>query len=498
MKKIIFVCLTLWLNAAVFAQVSYTLRIMDVYGKPMSNIEVTAINNDIGLTLKSKTDMNGCALFTLTKAGMYTFSYLEMKDVKSFEMPENVKGQSKSTVTYDPEKIFEWKPCNRSGIVFKSQTPLQLKGQTNIAKVTIEVLQNDNTIVPDVAVDIVDCKNKIKYAAKANSAGIAVFYVPVNQEYEVDIAGSEALRKLKLPNHSYMEYKETVFYEKTKVKGTIKGDTILQKQITQGEGTTTHLLFTFKLKDYNSNPLPDEPVYVCAENNKRVYEGLTDKNGACRFMLEKGNNYIINLKYEQGASFVEASNTKGFATAEETRTYRGSKNIEKMLAERHMNEKGFVVNHNETPIRPAPRPVNYLKKTAQGYDVDFAPSGPVGTPTVINNKLFTQQGFYSPNFYCLDATTGQYLWGVNWANRAPRRLFTTTVSCLSTLTLVRCMPWKLPQERCSGANGWQEPSIPRPQPTATAYMLCTITAEPTPKTKPNRLLWPASTCAAAK
>jgi outer membrane protein assembly factor BamB len=83
-----------------------------------------------------------------------------------------------------------------------------------------------------------------------------------------------------------------------------------------------------------------------------------------------------------------------------------------MLAERHMNEKGFVVNHNETPIRPAPRPVNYLKKTAQGYDVDFAPSGPVGPPTVINNKLFTQQGFYSPNFYCLDATTGQYLWGV--------------------------------------------------------------------------------------
>ena len=412
MKKIILSVLLYCCSTAIFAQVTYTLRILDTKNQPLQNVEVAAQNKEKGIMLKAKTDLNGNAVFTLTQAGTYTFSYLSMKDVKTFDMPEGVSGQSKHTVTYDPEKIFEWQPASRTGITFITMPAQQLKGQSNTAKVIIDVKKNNNTIVPDIPIDMVDCKGKIKYQEKANSAGVAVFYLPMGVDYEIDVANTEALKRFKLPNQPNVEYSQTVYYEKTNVSETTKGDTIIQKQITQTEGTTTHLYYSLSLIDYNDAPLPDEVVYLCDVNGKRVYEGRTDKNGVCKFMLQKGTNYLVNLQYEQGVRLLEATHTRGFTTASEKNRYRGSKAIEKMLAERHMNEKGFVVNHNETPVRPAPKPTNYLKKTEEGFDVDFATSGPVGTPTIAENKLFTQQGFYSPNFYCLEANTGQYLWGV--------------------------------------------------------------------------------------
>jgi len=412
MKKIIVFALLFSFYATVSAQITYTLRIIDTHNQPMKNVEVTAQSKDIGIILKVKTNETGSADFSLTQAGIYTFSYLGMKDVTTYEVKEGVSGKSKHTVTYDPEKIFSQEAANRKGITFKTLAAQQLKGQANVGKVIIEVKDNNNKIVPGIPVDIVDCKSGIKYQSASNSAGMAVFYIPINRNYEVDVAGIEAMRKISLPNYPNLEYTEIVNYEKTKVQEVAKGDTIMQKQIVQTEGTSTHLLFTLYLNDYDNKPLPDEVVYISDVNGKRVYAGQTDKTGVCRFMLEKGTNYILNLKYEQGAHLIEAPKTTAFATAMEKHRYRGSKAIEKMLAERHMNEKGFFVNHNETPIRQADRPTNYLKKTAQGFDVDFATSGPVGTPTVAENKLFTQQGFYSPNFYCLDASTGQYLWGV--------------------------------------------------------------------------------------
>ncbi len=412
MKKIIALALLYCCHIAVFGQVTYSLRIMDVHNLPLKNVEATAQNKEKNILLKGKTDENGSVDFVLIEAGVYTFSYLNMKDVKTFELVAGVTGKSRHTVTYDPEKVFEWQAANRTGITFKNVAALALKEQPNVAKVTLEVLRNDKTKVSDVKLELVDTKNKTKYQTTTNAVGVGVFYVPMSIEYEIDVAGTQALQRFTLPNHPNFEYQQTVYYEKTNVNETAKGDTILQKQITQTEGTSTHLLFTISLKDYDDHPLADEVVYLCDVNGKRVYEGHTDAQGACKFMLQKGTNYLINLRYEQGVHLLEAKDTKGFTTASETTRYRGSKTIEKMMAERHLNEKGFVVNHAETPVRPAPKPTNYLKKTDVGFDVDFATSGPVGTPTIAENKLFTQQGFYSPNFYCLEAATGQYLWGV--------------------------------------------------------------------------------------
>lgn len=273
--------------------------------------------------------------------------------------------------------------------------------------------------------------DQIKYTAKTNNLGEAVFYVPNNKEYEIDVEQNEAMKKIKIPKLTYLEMGEVVFFEKTKMEEIVSGDTIVQNEITQTIGTSTHLLFTIHLKDLSGNSLANEPVYCDALNKKRVYKGVTNSNGDCTFMLEKGSEYTVNVKYERGLFLVEDVNSLGFATASVTRRYRGSAMIEKMIAEQKAemirmaeyekqekikNEQikagTYVPQYRETSILMAEKPTNYLTKTTEGYDLNFKSSGPIGTPTVSGDKLFTKAGFYSPNFYCLEANSGNYIWGI--------------------------------------------------------------------------------------
>ena len=193
-------------------------------------------------------------------------------------------------------------------------------------------------------------------------------------------------------------------------------------------------MFTLSLKDYEGNKLAGEAVYLVATTANRVYEATTDAAGNAKFMLLKGTDYIVNLKYESGICLVEAPVSQGFRTASASRRYRGSSVVEEMLAQQKaemeraivqmeqqkafqkeaIKERGmdYEISFDETPIEVAETPVNYLKRTPEGFNVDFESSGPTGTPTVIGDKLFTQEGLHSTNYYCLDANTGKFVWGV--------------------------------------------------------------------------------------
>lgn len=398
-------------TSALFAQDKYTLKLKTTQGVPMPNIEVTAVNEDD--IVVGKTDNAGAVLLVLTKIGTYSLSYLEMKDFGTYEVKEGFTGTFSKTVTHDPKGIFAEKPvADRSKISFREMSPTQLKGTPNVVQVIVHVKDNDRAYLPYVAFDIVDCVNGIKYVGESNAAGKGTFYLPANVDYEIDLGGVIALRSFKTGDNAGGSAEMVVFYEKTKVNEVAKGDTLIQNNITQTNGTTTHLLFTLTLLNFSGEKLEGEPVYMVAEDKSRVYEGVTGVAGVCTFMLQKGTNYIMNLKYEEGVHYVDVTNKRGFGRESVTRRYRGSEAIVQMLADRRTSEKGFVINHQTTPIRKLGKPEGYSRTTATGFELQFESSGPVGTPTIVGNKLYTQQGYYSPNYYCLSAATGQFVWGV--------------------------------------------------------------------------------------
>jgi outer membrane protein assembly factor BamB len=465
MKSQLLLLATLLCAKLSHAQDQVTIKIKNTQGRPLPNIEVTAFNSAENDLQKAKTDASGKALFFLTKIGVYSFSYLEMKDFDTYEVMQGMRGTFEQSVTYDPQKIFVPKPkADRKDIVFTDYNPQQLKGKPGVGVMNILVKRTDKSPVPGADVVAVSVKDKVKYKGRTDATGKVIFCLPCGRSYEIDVDGNEAVKIFDVPIDTGIEMTQVVFYEKAVLNETVKGDTIVQKNITYSNGTNTHLLVIVNLKNYEGKPLPDEPVFLQAEGQKRVYEGVTNREGQCKLMVQKSADYIVNLKYEQGLHMIEAKKSTGFGMESMTRRYRGSAEIERMVAEQAAEikrleeeerllqerrkeeeriaklraeervkalealrlekmktekelvqtfyDKKFVPAFRETPVEKAAAPTNYLKQTPEGYTIQFTSGGAIGTPTVINDKMFIPAGFYSPSFYCLKAETGQYLWGV--------------------------------------------------------------------------------------
>ena len=432
--KSLLTTIALLLGTIAFAQTTnftFTLKIKNTQNRPMPNVTVTAKNEGADVTLTSKTDVNGKAVFQLTEPGMYVFSYLENKNAATCEVKEGFSGTFLRSSTYDPKGVFKEKPkADRTGITFKSVRGQQLRGQKNVAKVTVHVKKTNRSHVPNINLALVSIKDQTKYTGTSNGYGQAIFYVPVNQTYEIDVEQLEGFKSFDIPNYTGLEMQQVVFFEKTKVRETSKGDTIVQNSVSQTNGTSTHILFTLNLKDFSGDPLEGEPVYLKSINGPRVYEGKTDEKGKCSLMIEKGTDYVLNLKHESGLILVEAPVSRGFQRESATRRYRGSAVIEAQLAAQKAEmeriaaklkqaEKDFesgkfleTVTYNETPVETISAPDNYLTKTADGFNIDFKSAGRAATPTIIGDKMFTQEGLYSSNYYCLNATNGGFNWGL--------------------------------------------------------------------------------------
>lgn len=454
------------------AQNEVTITIKDTKGKPLTNVEVLAYNETADDMVRGNTNGSGTVVMSLTQTGVYSFSYLDAKNFDTYEVKEGMRGTFRRTVTYDPDHLFDPKEkISRKGISFMELTAAQLRGQEGVAKVNVQIKKRNRTAVPNVEVTLVSVIDKLKFKGKANSSGVAVFYLPLNKSFEVDIEGVESIATVKSPEDPHIEMTEFVCYERANVNEIVKGDTIIQRNVTQETGTTTHLLFTIKVVNMNGVPLENEKVYLQAQGGKRVYQGETNKNGDCKLMVEKSADYIVNLTYEQGLHVVEATKVVGFGREWIRRRYRGTEEIRKLLAaqeaemkrleeeekllrerrieaeriaklkeeeqelarrafleEKKKNEKELVnsfykqrlkPDFEETPIEVTSAPSEYLTSTPTGYKIQFKSSGPIGTPTVIEDKMFIPAGYYSSNFYCLNARTGKFIWGVELGEAGP-------------------------------------------------------------------------------
>jgi len=454
MKKFLLFLGLLFISINSNAQGQITIKLKNTKRQPLKNVEVRANNQTANDLVVGITDASGSVTLTLTEIGVYSFSYLDEKDFDTYEVKEGHRGTFSRTVTYDPKGVFDAKPKeDRSGIQFSKLSASQFRGESGIMKLTIRVLTTKKIPVPGTEVTLVSISERFKMKGRSNASGETSFYVPINSTYEVDVDGNESLKTVDTPNVPGGSLTHFVFYEKLRITEIEKGDTLIQRNISQSNGTNTHLLFNLKLLNYQGQPLEDEPVYLQAENDSRVYETVTNSNGECKLMVQKNANYILNLKYEQGLHLLEAKNTTGFGRESLTRRYRGSAEIERIIAEqeaemkrlREMEEarrielekmalaekerheakkkmekelvlkfydEKFVPSFRSTPVQNATPPTDYLTPNSNGFSVQFKSSGPIGTPTVIEDDMFIPAGFYSTDFYCLNASTGSYKWGV--------------------------------------------------------------------------------------
>src|SRR5258708_37748479 len=60
-----------------------------------------------------------------------------------------------------------------------------------------------------------------------------------------------------------------------------------------------------------------------------------------------------------------------------------------------------------------------IAKTAAGFEISLPSKAPIPTPTVDKGKLVVSGGFHSKEFYCFDAESGKFVWGINLDDDGP-------------------------------------------------------------------------------
>ena len=395
-------------------QVSITIRTTD--GNTLNGVS-TNITSDNKVQQTKETDASGKVSYEVTTPGIYTFYYKDGIEGFQFEMKEGRRGQMSRTITYDPEGVFvQPEKRNREGITFKEINQKGMDFSPSTGKCTYQVVLKNLQGQPasGIRVDMVDFNLNLKFRSVTDSRGMAKFFLNTGQSYEIDVNGVEAVDFVEVPRVKYGTFTSELPFEKAEVTERIKEDTIIQSNIKQTDGATTHAYCRIELVDYNREGLANEKVYLNDRYSDAVYLARTDDKGVAEFMLKNGTHYILHLTMERDCRLIKLDQTRGFAKVGLTHSYRGTNNIREMLANRKRDDKGFIQKFVETPIRKLDDGEFDIKIKAMNSltEITTKESGKVPSLTMAEGKVYFSEGFYSPKFYAYDPNKKEIVWSV--------------------------------------------------------------------------------------
>src|SRR4029077_14231080 len=60
-----------------------------------------------------------------------------------------------------------------------------------------------------------------------------------------------------------------------------------------------------------------------------------------------------------------------------------------------------------------------IQKTETGFSIKLPSGAPIPTPTVYKGKLYVSGGFSTKEYFCFDAVTGKFEWGMDLDDDGP-------------------------------------------------------------------------------
>lgn len=429
----------------VFSQsaIDLYLKVVDRNKIPIKNLPVT-LTDENGLDYKASTDEAGVAFFLIGRGSWYNVSAGELTNFSRFEVPYRAPLEMKKTVIYQPGKMTpgygpgkvtesEEDLLNKKnlGKATKKSNPfstdqLWLKGDTvfynlpqrlapidTAALVQVEVMDEKNKLLAGLLVKLADPKTKKVYAAKTKADGVAQFFVPLNKKLMIGIEELDGLKELETPKAWDMVMTISLNYTPTNIVQTVRNDTIFQQQDGQFKPTSSAALVNIHIHDHDNKPLPNEPVCLNDTKSKKIYAAFTNEEGNVQFLLPKGTEYELNFKYARNIDLLQYEAGLYSHTTNIEYGYRGSRQIEHFYETAKRDDKKFLIEFGSSKAPKVGMEGDSLVRYAKGFKVKFKKGMQVATPSFKDGKLYSDAGFYSTKFYCFDAATGLYRWGVN-------------------------------------------------------------------------------------
>jgi outer membrane protein assembly factor BamB len=100
--------------------------------------------------------------------------------------------------------------------------------------------------------------------------------------------------------------------------------------------------------------------------------------------------------------------------------------------------------------------------TDNGFVITMPSGTPVPTPTIFKDRLYASGGFSSKEYYCVDAKTGQFVWGAQLSDDGPSIAATTDDSIIFNTESCTIFALELVTGKCRWSHYMGDPMMAAP------------------------------------
>lgn len=309
---------------------SYSVRLKNNQGAPMPGTPITLIETETKERISKPTDASGTVKFELNSGKKWKIHILQISNAGVLKVPEGGRSRGDLTLTYD---YNDWQRKHRPvldrkqlGLETVVQKNTSSKPSTTEALVEIHFQKANKKPLTNFPVTLVCYKLKKAYQSTTNSAGIAAFQVPADNDYEIDIDGVESFNYIDIGKYPG-KYGLELTYEPTDIKETNKWDTITQKFAARTEGTSGRTYTRLTVNCTDCSDITQESVYLREIGSSRVYTAKLNKKGEAEFLLPIRKQYMISFDFDFDVDVIDLSDVKGISAHEQMLTYRPRLNL---------------------------------------------------------------------------------------------------------------------------------------------------------------------------
>lgn len=321
----------LWLASFSIAQqeFAYTLSVFNNQGKPEPNLDVIFIETSTYERIALKTDLSGVLSYKFDHGKEWTVSVGDMRNCLSVKTGNG--GEASRRMTYDVAAYLRENKIrpDRRTIQFaeiNQNLPGTTKCGENDAAIILQLKDEKGTTYPGIEVALTCFESKTQYKTKTNAAGQAVFKVPLNTEFDIDIDGVESIQFVDTRARP-TTITQTVTFQKRTFTETIKDGYILQSIPASAKPSFSHAQIKLKVTG-GKNQGVREDVYVRMLKSNKVYKAKTDDNGDVTFMLPVRGKYLVDFDFQRDADVIDLSQMKGIGFQSKSIRYQPDPRLE--------------------------------------------------------------------------------------------------------------------------------------------------------------------------
>ncbi len=329
----------------VYAQDGFELsvKVINKRGGAMGGVKVWMHDKNTGDKVSRSSNSSGYAKFTVGE-GLWTVNLPGLPDYEEFPVAPNAVGSGSITVVYDLENIKSENNIinKRNFIDFKEvKQPLSAlrEWDDDHSIIKLKVHDRSKRIQVNIPVEVFSVKQEKKFVSKTDSRGIATFKLKLGENYAIDVAG--------IRNYAFTEKLTrrgmltiSLQYEPTKIAEKISNDTIEQMLPAMIEPTSSHVALDMTIHFGDGTPAAEENVYLQQIAGTRVYKGKTDANGNIKFLVQKGEKYMIHFDFERDVDVLNFTKSRGFSSMTTRFAYRPDPKLQ--YPERYIPDPGSL------------------------------------------------------------------------------------------------------------------------------------------------------------